>query len=153
MNASKGLLQAKLISPTKVLVTLPACPHSFTDRQNAVQAQMKAEDGFLPQVKNAYTSAASKLRSETAGRKTFQVIVDFTDTGEDLTDSVFPEDDFLLVTRVSLSNDDLIHDGEKISTTELYAGFNFARVETEVRMGKIKDDGDVNMVAKAFKKI
>lgn len=152
MNASKGLLEAKLISPTKVLVTLPACPHSFTDRQNAVQTQMKAEYAFLPQVKNSYTSAASKLRSETAGWKTFQVIVDFTDTGEDLTDNVFPEEDFLLVSRVSLSNADLIHAGETVSTTELYAGFNFARVETEVRMGKIEDDEKLNMVAKAFKR-
>lgn len=89
MNSLTGHLHAELITPTQVLVTMPAAPYSFTNRQKHLHSILERETALLPGVGKSYTTAASKMRNKKSNMMTCQVLVDFEGTGEQLTNDVF----------------------------------------------------------------
>ena len=86
----------------------------------------------------------------------FQVLVDFSKTGEKLTNKVFSPGSGttkgLVVPKPTKVESEYDHDGTNIVSTEVYAAFSLARVESEYRTKKVKQPPppSTNMMAAAM---
>ena len=152
--ALQGFLTVTLESPTTVLVTMPAVPSSFLYHNPSVVRQIQDRKYSTRSVQNSYSTAVSKILAEPS-LQVVKILINFDHTGEELTNEVFspsfvptgaivPE-----VTGIKLSQ---TYNGIAYSTTELYAAFNVARVEEEVRTAEIEKPPvpPSNLVAAAF---
>lgn len=138
-GGADGLLKVTLVNSTQVLVQMPSFPSSFTCQHERLQLVMERV-GDTPAAKRAYSTAASKLvRSKSC--RLMKVLIDFDKTGEELTNEVFcPSSENGHVTPVTAafeSEIQLPRINKRFPTTELYAAFNIARIETTIRMARM----------------
>lgn len=85
---SKGLLKAKLLNETKVLVEIPSLSSSWFRKQSTVQGALREYGALTKDVEAAYSTSARRIRANPTEMLS-RVVIDFGPTGERLTNEIF----------------------------------------------------------------
>ena len=159
LNASyKGWLKAEQLNKQRIMVTIPAVSSSFTKANELTIDQLTSN--VVAAVRNSYVTGASNVVAD-KDLQLFDVVVDFSRTGKQLTNKVFSPKlssyksaiwpaparvDTVLISKLAKDKK------QKVEMAEMYCGFNIARVEPVPRCATIKKDNETsdNLVAAAF---
>lgn len=155
MGLAKGYLSVTVLSETLVEVVVPCAVASFAkDYKNSLSV-MRREDASSTSIHNAHRTATQRFKKNPDSNK-FKYLLNFAATGEKLDNTVFGGASHGPVQpTVALVSRGIALFGKHYTTTDLYAQYNIARVETEFRVADEDDkssdeETNDNLVEAAF---
>ena len=145
-----GMLEARLVNETQVLVTLPVASATPLNHMDEVNEAMKTNGKTSKGRMKAHTTAANKYKKKKQS-KTYKLLVDFSQTGEKLTNAALNPGAKalgLIKPKSTKLERTFIHKGKEYKKTELAVSFLVARVEPDERyLEEQTDDEFDNLVA------